>query len=324
MKSKRTPIAGLLAAVLMSLGAGAFAQDYPSRPIKIVVPFPPGALTDTLARMVGGKLQAKWGQPVVVENRSGASGHIGSEFVYRAEPDGHTMMFTPQAPLVISKLLSPKLPFEPEAFAPIAVVTRSTVLLLVNPKMAVENLQQLVALAKASPGKLNYASTGITSSTYLTQELFNMMAGVNITHVPYQGIAPAQMALVAGQVDVLFDAMGGTIAHVRAGRMRVLGVATERRSQSMPEVPAIAETLPGFLSTLWTGMVAPPKTSSAVTTKISAAVAESLKEPDVAKRLSELVGVEAIGSTPAEMEAVMKEERARWGRVIATTGAKAE
>jgi tripartite-type tricarboxylate transporter receptor subunit TctC len=300
------------------------AQDYPSRPIKVVVPFPPGALTDLLARMVSGKLQARWGQPVIVENRAGAAGSIGSEFVFRAEPDGHTLLFTPHSPLITSKMLNARQSFDPEAFVPVAVVTRSTVLLLVNPKVAAENLPQLIARAKASPGRLNYASPGIGSTTHLTNELFNIMAGVQITHVPYQGIGPAMTALLSGEVDMLFDAMGNALPHVRSGKARVLAVATEKRSPVVPEVPTVAEALPGFLSTLWTGMAAPPKTPAAIAGRLSAAIAAALQEPDVVKRLSELNGVEAIGSTPEEMARLMKEERERWGNVIRATGAKTE
>jgi tripartite-type tricarboxylate transporter receptor subunit TctC len=314
----------MLLAAALCVAIPVQAQDYPSRPIKVVVPFPPGALTDLLARMVSGKLQARWGQPVIVENRAGAAGSIGSEFVFRAEPDGHTLLFTPHSPLITSKMLNARQSFDPEAFVPVAVVTRSTVLLLVNPKVAAENLPQLIARAKASPGRLNYASPGIGSTTHLTNELFNMMAGVQITHVPYQGIGPAMTALLSGEVDMLFDAMGNALPHVRSGKARVLAVATEKRSPVVPEVPTVAEALPGFLSTLWTGMAAPPKTPAAIAGRLSAAIAAALQEPDVVKRLGELNGVEAIGSTPEEMARLMKEERERWGNVIRATGAKTE
>ncbi|GAA0517737.1 tripartite tricarboxylate transporter substrate binding protein [Pigmentiphaga daeguensis] len=312
----------LLAAAAVVLPA--HAQHYPSKPVKIVVPFPPGALTDTLARLLAGRLQEKWGQSVIVDNRAGASGNIGTESVFRSDPDGHTLLFTPQAPLVIAKLLNPKLAFDPDRLAPVAVVTRSTVVVVANPKTPFTNIRQLIDYAKANPGRLNFASTGFGSTAHLSNELLFEMSGIKGVNVPYQGITPASTALQAGEVDVLFDAMGHALTSIQAGKLRILAVAGAARSDALPDVPTVAETLPGFLSTLWTGVVAPPGTPAGIVNKISADIAEALKHPEFAGRIDKLNGIEAVGSTPAEMNEVMREERERWARVIRVTGVKTE
>ena len=300
------------------------AQDFPSKTIKIIVPFPPGAATDTLARLVAQRLQEKWAQPVIVENRSGASGSIGAEYVYKAAPDGYTLLFTAQSVLVTNKLLNPKVGFEPDAFVPIGVTTRYTVAMLVNAKMQAENLHKFIAYANSNPGKLNYASSGPGSTAHLTAELFKSMSNTKIVQVPYQGISPAMVALLGGQVDVLFDSMTNALPHIKAGNVKVLAVGSEKRYAALPDTPAITEELPGFASTLWIGFVAPPKTPAPLAEKLSQAIAEALKNPESIKRMESMTGMESVGSDPATMARIMKSEREQWAKVIKETGITTE
>jgi tripartite-type tricarboxylate transporter receptor subunit TctC len=317
----------LLSLLLMAWGDALIvhAQNkFPTRPVKVVVPFPPGALTDSLARLLASKLQEKWQQPVVVENRVGASGNIGTEFVYRSPADGHTLLFTPQSTLVLSKLMNPLVGFDPESFSPIAMVTRSTVLLLVNAKSPIQNVEQLIAYATNNPGKLNFASTGIGSTAQLSNDLFLYLSKTKGVNIPYQGIAPAANALLAGDVDVLFDAMGNSLPHIRAGKLRALAVAGVMRNPALPDVPTVSESLPGFASPLWTGLVAPPKTPQIIIDQISADVAQALRHPDFLTRIASTPGLDSVGSTPDEMQRAMKDERERWSQIIKMTGSRGE
>src|SRR5712691_6588647 len=309
--------------------ATAWAQDpaanYPNRPIRVIVPFPAGGAADALPRIVAEKLSARWGQPVTVENRAGASGSIGAEAVARADPDGYTLLATPPAPLVINPSLYAKLPYDPTQFVPVAVIAAIPSVLLVNAsKVPADTLQEFVALVRANPDKFNYASQGTTTVSFLTTEMFKTAAGsLKITHVPYKGTAPGLAALLAGEVEMMFDNLGVTVQHVRAGKLKALAVGSERRVPSLPEVPAMAEFYPGFVSIAWFSMSAPPKTPAAIAQKLSAAIAEILKQPDVARRL-EALSAEPIGSTPARMAAIMKEDAERWRGVIRAAGVKPE
>jgi tripartite-type tricarboxylate transporter receptor subunit TctC len=311
------------------VGVPALAQDavtnYPSRPIRVIVPFPAGGAADALPRIVAERLAARWGQPVIVENRAGASGSIGAEAVARAEPDGYTLLSTPPAPLVINPSLYTKLPYDPTQFVPVSVMAAIPSVLLVNPeKIRAGTLQEFVALVRANPDKFNYASQGTTTVSFLTTEMLKTAAGsLKITHVPYKGTAPGLAALLAGEVDMMFDNLGVTVQHVRAGKLRALAVASERRVASLPEVPAMAEFYPGFVSIAWFSVSAPPKTPAAIAEKLSAAIAEILKQPELAKRL-EALSAEPIASTPAQMAAIMKEDTERWRNVIRAAGVKPE
>src|SRR5882762_7918058 len=248
---------------------------YPGAGSCAIVPFPAGGAADALPRIVGERLAARWGQPVVVENRVGASGSIGTEAVARAEPDGYTLLATPPAPLVINPTLYPKLPYDPAQFVPVT-------------------------------------------------EMFKTAAGgLRITHVPYKGTAPGLAALLAGEVEMMFDNLGVTVQHVRAGKLRALAVGSERRVPSLPDVPAMAEFYPGFVSIAWFSVSAPPKTPAALAEKLSQAIAETLGQPEVAKRLADL-SAEPIASTPAAMAAIMKEDVERWRGVIRSAGVKPE
>jgi tripartite-type tricarboxylate transporter receptor subunit TctC len=314
----------LFAAVLTSALAPAIAQDYPARPIRIVVPFPAGGSADLLPRIVGEKLSSRLGQPVVVENRPGAAGNIGAELVSKAEPDGYTLLAAPPPPLVINPSLYAKLAFDPTQFAPISVIASIPNAFLVHPKVPASNVPELIAYARANPDRLNYASQGSGSTSHLTAEMFKSMAGgLKITHIPYKGTAPALADLLAGQVEIMFDNLGVSLQHVRSGKLKALAVCSEKRLASLPDVPALSEFLPGFVAGTWVGVVAPPGTPAPIAEKLSAAIAEVLKAPETRKRLDEL-SAEPVGSTPADMAAFMKRETERWRAVIRSAGVRAD
>jgi tripartite-type tricarboxylate transporter receptor subunit TctC len=315
--------------VAMFAAASTWAQDpaasYPNRAVRIIVPFPAGGAADALPRIVAEKLSSRWGQPFVVENRAGASGSIGAEAVFKADPDGYTLLSTPPAPLVINPSLYPKLPYDPTQFVPVTVMAAIPSVLLVNPdKVPARTLHEFVAVVRANPDKFNYASQGTTTVSFLTTEMFKTAAGgLKITQVPYKGTAPGLAALLAGEVDIMFDNLGVTVPQIRAGRLRALAVASEKRAAALPDVPAMAEFYPGFLSIAWFCIAAPPKTPTAIAEKLSAAIVESLKLPDVAARLANL-SAEPVASTPAGMATIMKEDTERWREVIRAAGVKAE
>jgi tripartite-type tricarboxylate transporter receptor subunit TctC len=319
----RNPIIGrILLAAALALGPAAQAQDYPGKPIKIVVPNPPGGGNDLVARLVGDKLREKWGQPVLVENRAGASGGIGAEAVSRAAPDGYTLLVTAPASLVINKSLYAKLAYDPDAFVPVSVIVSGPGVLVVHPSVTAKTVQQLIAFAKTNPGKLNYASQGNGTIAHLAGELFQSMSGAKSVHVPYKGSAPAIADLLAGQVNMMFSELAPALPHINAGKLRVLAVGSERRNRMLPDVPTLSEVLPGFAFSYWIGMVAPAGTPGAIANKLSAAIAE-LKQGESAKRLLDLT-LDPVTSTPQEMAAFMKRESERWGKVIRVTGLRTE
>jgi tripartite-type tricarboxylate transporter receptor subunit TctC len=297
-------------------------QDWPVKTVRIIVPFPAGGSADLLPRVVGEKLAQQWGQPVIVDNRPGAAGNIGATAVFQAEPDGYTLLSAPPPPLVINRLLYPKLAYDSTQFVPMTVIAAIPNVLLVHPKVGVNSVAELIALAKKNPGKLNYASQGSGATSHLTTELFKSMAGgLQITHVPYKGTAPALADLLAGQVDMMVDNLGVSLPHVKSGRLKALAVASKKRFSGLPDVPALSESLPGFESVAWFGIVGPPKTPPAIAEKVAAGVAEALKNPDVLKRLNDL-SADPMGLRPAETAAFMKQESERWGAVIRSAGVK--
>jgi tripartite-type tricarboxylate transporter receptor subunit TctC len=312
---------GVILAAGMAFSSGVSAQEFPTKPIKIVVPFQPGGGNDRVARIVAEKLRAKWGQAVVIENRAGAGGNIGAEMVFNATPDGYTLLLTAQGPLTINKSLYRKLSYEPEAFVPISAIATSYAVLAVHPKVPAENMRQLVAYAKANPDRLNYGSQGQGTTSHLTAEWFKSMAGVEITHVPYKGTAPALADLLGGQVDMMLVEISSVLPHIRTGKLRALGVGGDKRNPLLPEVPPVSGMLPGFVSQVWYGLVAPPKTPSAIAQKLSTAVAEILRQPEVVKQLQDST-IEAIGSTPAEMAKFMKQDSERWSSLVRATNTK--
>src|SRR5947209_4998450 len=222
------------------------AQDYPSRAVRVIVPYPAGGTADAMPRLIGDWLTRKWGHPVVIENRTGAGGNIGAETAFKAEPDGYTLMATPPAPLVINQNLYPKLGYDPLGFEPIVVVIRVPNALVVNPRLPAKNVPEFIEYARANPGKITSATQGIGTTSHLTSELFSLIAQVKFQNVPYRGSAPALTDLVSSNVDIMFDNLGVSLALVKGGQLRLLGVATRQRMAALPDVPAIAEFLPGF------------------------------------------------------------------------------
>jgi tripartite-type tricarboxylate transporter receptor subunit TctC len=312
------------AALLVAATVVAAAQgNYPSRLIKIIVPVPPGAFADTLPRVIGEKLAAMWGQPVIIENRPGAASNLGAEAAAKASPDGYTLLATPPGPLVVNQSLYAKLPFDPEAFVPVTVMAALPYVLLANPAVPFSDVQGLVAHAKANPDKLNFGSAGIGSPPHLAMEWLKTLAGIRMTHVPYKGSGLALTDLVAGHVDLMFDNIGNPVPLVRDGKVRALGVASEKRITALPDVAPIAETFSSFKVTTWFAIVAPAKTPPEIAAKLSTAIGEILQMPDVVTRLQASYAT-AIGGSPAATAALIKAETERWRMIVQAAGIKPE
>jgi tripartite-type tricarboxylate transporter receptor subunit TctC len=305
-----------------ALAAPALAQDgpYPDRPIRIVVPFPPGGAVDAVTRIVAERLSARFGQPVVVENKPGAAGNIGAEAVAHAKPDGYTLLAAPPPPLVINHSLYAKLGYDPTRFVPVTVLAGAPNVLVVHPRVAASNAQEFIALARQQPGRMNYASTGSGGTPHLTFEWLKSVSGVQVTHVPYKG-ALAYAAVLSGEVDAMFMNLSDALPHVRAGKLKALAVASEREVAALPGVRPLAETLPGFVSLTWYGVAASPGTPPAVVDKLAGAMAEALHQPDTARKLAEL-HLQPVGESPARTAAFFGEEAERWRKVIRSADIK--
>ena len=317
-----------LAVMAMVLGAAlagvAAAQDYPSRPIKVIVPYPPGGGTDIVIRTFADQLGAALGQPLVIENRGGAAGNVGTEVAARAAPDGYTMLFTLSSHTINPKLYG-KLPFDVEKdFAPIGLAANIPQILVAHPGVPVNNVKELIAYAKANPGKLNFASVGTGSPGHIAGELFKLKAGVDMVHVPYKGGGPAVTDTLGGQVQLLFVSMPAAWQHVKAGKLKALAVTSDQRSVVAPDIPTLVEAgVPDCVVNSWYGALVPAKTPPAAIAKLSAALSKVLQMPEVKEKLL-LQGAEATTSTPQEFDALIRDELAKWDYVIKAAQIKAE
>ena len=314
----------VLAIACAAHGAPAVAADgYPAKAIRMVVPFPPGGTTDILARVAGQKITAATGQQVIIDNRAGAGGNIGTELVAKAAPDGYTLLADPGSTLTINPSLFSKLPFDTlKDFSPVTIIAAVPNLLVVHPSLPVKNVKELIALAKARPGQLNYASTGAGQSTHLSMELFKVTAGVDMTHIPYKGSSPALTDLLAGQVPLMFDNMPSSLPHVKANKLRALAVSTLKRSPALPSLATVAESgLPGFEVSVWFGVLAPAGTPRDVVARLNAIIVKALANPDTRERLAGQ-GAEPIGNTPEEFTAQMQRDLVKWAKVVKSAGIK--
>jgi tripartite-type tricarboxylate transporter receptor subunit TctC len=314
--SRCAMVCALFLAASAPLQSGARAEEYPDRPVKIVVPFPAGGTADAVPRIVGDWLSRKWGQTVIIENRTGAAGNIGAEFVYRSPPDGYTLLCAPPPPLVINQNLYPKLGFDPTKFEPIIVTIQVPNALIVNPNnIRASTLAELIEYLRSNPGKVTSATQGNGTTSHLTSELFQLMAKVTLRHIPYRGSAPALQGLLAGDVDLMFDNLGVSLPLVEAGKLKLIAVASANRLPTLPDVPTIGEMLPGFDAVAWYGIVAPPNTPETIIGKINADVNEALRQPEVQDQLKKLSG-EIVGGSVERTSRYMREEVVRWGNVI--------
>ncbi len=315
----------LLGLMLLALTAPLAAQVYPAKPVRMINAFPPGGPSDLLARVVAQKLQEAWGQPVIVEAKTGAAGNIGMEFVARAPADGYTLGVAPTGNLVVNPHIFAKLPYDPfKDFAPITLMATVENVLVVQPEVPAKNVPELVALARAKPGTLNFASPGSGSQAHLAGELLKSMTAIDIVHVAYKGTGPALNDVMGGQVTMMFSQMSSALPQVRAGKLRALGVASPQRSAAAPELPTVAEQgLAGFEAVSWYALVAPAGTPPEIVDRVQKEVARALQLPDVKERLAGL-GAEPVGSTRAELAARMRTESARWAAVVKAAGIKAD
>jgi len=292
------------------------AAGFPDRPVRIIVPFPAGGTADAVPRILADWLSRKWGQPVVIENHTGAGGNIGAEFVYKSAPDGYTLLSAPPPPLVVNQNLYPNLGFDPAKFEPIVVMAQVPNSLLVNPvKLKATTVAELIDYLRQHPDTVTAATQGNGTTSHLTTELFNLKAKVKVRSIPYRGSAPALQDLLAGNVDMMFDNLGVSLALVKAGKLRLLAVASAKRLSSLPGVPTMAESLPGFESVAWYAIVAPPGTPKDIVQKINADVNEALRQPELVDRLKKL-SAEIFGGSVADTAKYMRAEVDRWDGVI--------
>jgi tripartite-type tricarboxylate transporter receptor subunit TctC len=307
----------VIVAASLLLAAPCLAQtSYPNKQVRIVVPFPAGGSADILCRLVGEKLSAAWGQPVIIDNRAGAGGNVGAEIVYRAEPDGYTLLCSPPGPLSINHNLYKTLPYDWTRFVPIGVLALVPNVITARIDLPANSLKEFIAWAKANPGKATYASQGNGSTSHLSASNLATLAGIELVHVPYKGEGPALIDIAAGRVDIFIGNISASLRFEKQKQVKFLGLASRTRSPVAPDVPTTAELgLPDLVASAWFALVAPPGTSEAIAQKVSADMAAALKQPEVRARFLEL-GAEPQGGTPAEAAAFIKDEEARWRAVI--------
>jgi tripartite-type tricarboxylate transporter receptor subunit TctC len=314
---RRIPTSLLFLAAALTAAPAALAQTYPTKTVRMIVAFPPGGTTDILARATAQKLTEAFGQQVVIDNRPGAGGNIGTELVARSPADGYTLLASPGSTLTSNPAVYAKVPFDTvRDFAPVTIIAEVPNVLIVHPSLPVKTVKELIALAKTRPGQLAYASTGAGQSTHLSAELFKQMARVDMIHVPYKGSAPALTDMVAGQVTVMFDNMPSCLPFVKAGRLKAIAVTSTRRSPTTPELPTVAEAaLPGFDVTVWFSVLAPANTPRDIVARLNGEIVKALKAPDMRERLSQQ-GAEPVGNTPEEFAGVIKRDLAKWSKLV--------
>ncbi|WP_161993785.1 Bug family tripartite tricarboxylate transporter substrate binding protein [Muricoccus nepalensis] len=311
-----SPLLGALASSRAGAQPLPGGLSYPSRPVRVIVPFPAGGSNDTSARIAAEQLRGLWGQPFVVENLSGAGGNVGTANFARAEADGYTLLVTPPGPLSINQFLFRDLGFAPEGFVPVTVLCETPNVAIVSIASGIRTLGELIERAKARPETLTYASQGVGTTSHLTAALFQDLTGTKLVHVPYRGEAPALTDVVGGRVDMIFSNVTGALAQHQAGRVRMLAVADMERAPEIPDVPAAAEAgLPGFRSTAWFAAVAPAGTPATVVARLHEGLSQVLRSPEVQRRYREL-GAAVVGGTPAETAAFVAAERTRWGALV--------
>ncbi len=326
MRSFHRKAAAILTIAALGFGAMAFAQTYPAKPVRLIVPYPPGGGTDLFARTVGAKLSEQLGQQIIVENRPGAATIIAAEATAKAAPDGYTLLIADSPTVAINPSLYSKLPYDPQkSFAPVSLTARYAMVLVVNPSaIKVNSVRELIEQAKKSPDKIDYASVGPGTTHHLAMELFKQQAGVALNHVPYKGSAPAVQDLLGGQIPVMFLDLASAAPHIKAGKLKVLGVASQKRLAAMPDVPTVAESgLPIFEAWAWQGLVAPAGTPKEVIAKLNAEYAKAVSDNSVRQKLLD-AGIEPVTSTPDELSAYIKSETAKWAKVIKDAGIKVE
>ena len=316
-------VAAAAAAVTQGLAQGG-AAGYPDHPIRVIVPVPAGGGVDTISRLVTGKMRDTLGQPLIIDNKPGVGGSVGAELVFNAAPDGYTILASQPSPITTNPFLYKSLNYDPAQLVPIAIMTHVPNVLLVRADLPAKDVAEFIAYAKANPGKLNYASQGIGTTSHLTAELFQTLTHTKLTHVPYKGTAPAIADLLAGNVDLMFNELATSIELHKAGRARILAVTTKQRIASLPDIPTLEEAgVPGCVSDTWHALTAPPKTSADIIAKLNAAANAALRSPEVLDRFRDLSIVPG-GGTAAEAGTFIKDETARWGQVIRDAGIKPE
>jgi tripartite-type tricarboxylate transporter receptor subunit TctC len=304
-----------IVAALGALSFSALAQEYPSKPVRIIVPYPPGGGVDVVARVLSSALPARLKQTVIVENRAGAFGNIGVDHVAKSAPDGYTVLLNTVAQAITPSTFT-RLPFDPvNDFAPLTQVSRTTLVLVASPQMGANNIRDLVSMAKAQPGKLNYGSTGTTNPLHLAMELLKLSTGTDIVSVPYKGDAPMYAALLSNEVQMAVLPLASAAGHLKAGRLRALGVATAQRSDALPDVPAIGETIPGFQLVSWQALFAPAKTPREIVSRLQRDTAAALKEPEVRAKFQGF-GAEPVGNTPEEFAQIFKADVATFAKIV--------
>ena len=315
---------GVFALLLMAAATLAAAQDYPNRPIRLVVPQPPGGPTDIVSRILAQKMSERMGQPINVDNRAGAGSNIGTEIVAKAPRDGHTLVVA-TVQHIVNPFLFAALPFDPvRDFAPVSLISKAHIVLITHPESPAHTLRELIAAAKARPGQINWGSAGNGSTSHLAVELFKVNAGADVVHVPYKGTQPALTDLVGGRIPVMFDGVITSLPHIRAGRVRPLAVASLTRSQLLPEVPTMTEAgLPGFEAVGLAALMAPAGTPPEVIARLHREVVAVLQTPEVRERLIAM-GLEVVGNSPAEFAEYLRSESVKWGKIIRDAKIRAE